>query len=101
LGVLHHFDETDACQVLREMWRVARVGIVAADLERSYPLYFGAQLALRTIVRHPVTRHDGLISVRRSFTAPELRALAQTAGLSGAKVRRHRLFLQILTARKP
>jgi ubiquinone/menaquinone biosynthesis C-methylase UbiE len=100
LGVLHHFDETDARQVLREMWRVARVGIVVVDLERSYPLCLAGRLALRALVRHPITRHDGLVSILRSFTRSELRTLARAAELSDARVRRHRLFLQALVTRK-
>jgi ubiquinone/menaquinone biosynthesis C-methylase UbiE len=100
LGVLHHFDGADACRVLREMWRVARIGIVVADLERSYPAYLLAQVVLRTIVRNPLTRHDGLISVKRSYTAAELRALAGSAGLTGAIVHRHFPLLQVLVARR-
>ena len=100
LGVLHHFNEKDACQVLREMWRVARVGIVVVDLQRSYPLYLGAWLATHTIVNHRFHRHDGPISVLRSFTASELRALGRAAELDGATVCNHRVFLQALVARR-
>lgn len=100
LGFLHHFGEHEARQVLHEMWRVARVGIVVVDLERSYLTYLLAELGMHTIVHNRVTRHDGLISVSRSYTAPELRALARGAGLGHVFVRRHALFLQSLTARK-
>jgi ubiquinone/menaquinone biosynthesis C-methylase UbiE len=100
LGVLHHFDEIEACEVLREMWRVARVGIVVVDLVRSYPLYLGAWLATHTVVQNRFHRHDGPISVLRSYTSSEMRALGQDAGLPAATVHRHRLFLQSLVARR-
>jgi ubiquinone/menaquinone biosynthesis C-methylase UbiE len=100
LGVLHHFDDDESCQVLQEMWRVAYVGIVVADLERSYAAYLLAQLVLHTIVRNPLTRHDGLISVMRSYTATELAALGREAGLTDAVVHRRPPFLQVLVARK-
>jgi ubiquinone/menaquinone biosynthesis C-methylase UbiE len=100
LGVLHHFDEQEACRVLHEMWRVCKVGVVVVDLERSYPAYLLAQLGMHIVAHHPITRYDGLLSIMRSYTAPELRALAQAAGLSGAVVRCHPPFLQALVVRK-
>jgi ubiquinone/menaquinone biosynthesis C-methylase UbiE len=88
---LHHFNERDdVLRVLREMDRVARVGGIVNDLRRSRPALVGANLLAATVWRtHPVTRHDGPLSVRRSFTPAELRELAAAAGLRGARVHAH------------
>lgn len=93
---LHHFDEPDAVRVLRELGRVARRGVVVNDLLRSWLGVVGVHLLAATLWRgHPVTRHDGPLSLRRSYTAPELRALARRAGLCEARVRRHALWSRL------
>jgi ubiquinone/menaquinone biosynthesis C-methylase UbiE len=99
---LHHFDdERDCLRVLREMDRVTRVGFIVNDLSRSRPALLGARLLAATVWRtHPVTRHDGPLSVRRSFTAAELRSLAARAGLERARVRVHVAFRLALVAEK-
>lgn len=91
---LHHFDaREDLLRVLREMNRVARVGGIVNDLRRSRPALLGARILAATVWRrHPVTAHDGPLSVRRSFTTGELAELAGAAGLPGARVHRHEPF---------
>ncbi|HEX6746462.1 MAG TPA: methyltransferase domain-containing protein [Longimicrobium sp.] len=88
---LHHFDdERDCIRVLREMHRVSRIAFVVNDLARSRAALLGARLLAATFWRrHPVTRHDGPLSVRRSFTPDELRALAARAGFANGRVRAH------------
>jgi SAM-dependent methyltransferase len=90
---LHHFDDSDAVLVLRELDRVARYGLVVTDLSRSAPALLGAHLLAATVWRrHPVTRHDGPRSVAAAFTGREVRELAARAGLEGAKVSVHPVF---------
>ncbi|MCM3749001.1 methyltransferase domain-containing protein [Paenibacillus pasadenensis] len=85
---LHHMSDEDAVAMLAEMQRVTRYGWVVTDLERSRASYSFAKLLAMTVWRSPVTRHDGPLSVRRSYTADEARALLEQAGLKG-QVRRH------------
>jgi ubiquinone/menaquinone biosynthesis C-methylase UbiE len=91
---LHHFDARgDLLRVLGEMDRVARIGGIVNDLRRSRPAYAGARLLAMTFWRrHPVTAHDGPLSVRRAFTPAELNELARATGLAGARVHRHEPF---------
>jgi SAM-dependent methyltransferase len=86
--VLHHFGEADATRLLRELSRVARVGVVVGDLRRSWlaaALFWLVSFPLRF---HAVTRHDGTLSVLRGFTADELRSLARDSGAEDAHVHR-------------
>lgn len=77
---LHHFNPSVAVGVLREMARVARIGIVVSDLRRSYLAYWGARaLALTTPNR--LSRHDGPLSVLRAYTPCEVQALLTEAGI--------------------
>ena len=88
---LHHFDARDQLlRVLGELNRVAGIGGIINDLRRSRPALIGANLLAATFWRtHPVTRHDGPLSVRRAFTPAELDDLARAAGLPGARVHAH------------
>lgn len=97
---LHHFPPQEAVQVLREMYRVARRAILINDLERSHPAYWGARLLFGILTRDPMTSHDGPLSVLRSYTVSELRALAQEAALRNFTVRSRPLFRLELIADK-
>jgi 2-polyprenyl-3-methyl-5-hydroxy-6-metoxy-1,4-benzoquinol methylase len=82
---LHHFDPESALQLLKTMARVSRT-ILVYDVVRSPLAYSGAILLTRVLRMHAVTCHDAPISVQRAYTAPEVRALADQAGLLGARV---------------
>jgi ubiquinone/menaquinone biosynthesis C-methylase UbiE len=97
---LHHFSPSDANQVLREMWRVARHFIVVTDLRRSYPAYIGAWLATHVLAPNVLTRHDGPLSVMRAYTTREVRDLAGAAGITPVSVQTHAFFRQVLIGRK-
>ncbi|GAC1324198.1 MAG: class I SAM-dependent methyltransferase [Chloroflexota bacterium] len=97
---LHHFAPREAERVLAEMWRVARTAIVVIDLTRGHAAHAGAWLATRSIARNRLTRHDGPLSVMRSYTPDEMARLAQHAGIGTGTVRRHLFSRQSLVALK-
>jgi 2-polyprenyl-3-methyl-5-hydroxy-6-metoxy-1,4-benzoquinol methylase len=82
---LHHFAPEFATNILRQMARVAR-HVIVFDVARSWPAYLGAVALTRMARMHPMTRHDAPASVRRAYTAPELRSIAHNAGLRDARV---------------
>lgn len=87
---LHHFEGPEQSRVLAELSRVCRGNVLVAELERSWRNYLGALALAGTVwARNPLTRHDGPLSVRRSFRAPELLELGRAAGLRSPRVRRH------------
>jgi 2-polyprenyl-3-methyl-5-hydroxy-6-metoxy-1,4-benzoquinol methylase len=92
---LHHFTEQDAVALLRELARVTRRALIVNDLRRSPTAYALIWLITR-FCRNRMTRYDGPLSVRRAFTMDEVRALAQAAGLQGARVLRQPFFRQAL-----
>jgi len=71
--LLHHFTDDDLPIIIRELDRVARRRVVIADLRRSRIAAAGFWLASFPLGFHPITRHDGVVSVFRGFTAAELR----------------------------
>ncbi len=84
---LHHLGEDAAVAALREMDRVARRGVVVADLLRNRRAY--AWISLFTLAAGPMVRHDARGSVAGAFTADELVRLRDRAGLGYARPHRH------------
>ena len=94
---LHHFGDEDAIRALGEMARVARGVVLVNDLERRPLNYWAARGLSWTLWRqNRLTRHDGPLSVLRSFTSRELLDLGQRAGLLSPTVRRHVPFRLVL-----
>jgi SAM-dependent methyltransferase len=87
--LLHHFIDDDARQVIAELHRVARRALIVADLRRSWVAAVGFWLVSWPMRFHPITRHDGVVSVRRGFTTDELQRLIRVATSSDSLVRRH------------
>ncbi len=97
---LHHFRGDAASALLREMNRVARVAVVVSDLRRSWIAAAGFWLASFPLAFHPVTRHDGVLSVFRGFTSDELDETVHDAVGVHAPVT-HRLGFRITTSWAP
>ena len=70
--LLHHFVDADAARLVKELNRVARRAVVVSDLRRSWVAAAGFWLVSFPLRFHPVTRHDGTVSVMRGFTTSEL-----------------------------
>jgi ubiquinone/menaquinone biosynthesis C-methylase UbiE len=87
--LLHHFADDDLAAIIRELDRVAKRQVIIADLRRSRIAAAGFWLASFPLGFHPVTRHDGVVSVFRGFTANELRDAVCTATGVIPVVRRH------------
>jgi ubiquinone/menaquinone biosynthesis C-methylase UbiE len=79
--VLHHLDPDGAVAMLREMRRVARLGVVVNDLERSRLGLVGAWLIGHLLTGNRLTRHDAPLSVRRAYRATEMASMLRSAGL--------------------
>ena len=77
--VLHHFPDDSATALIREMNRVARRRVVISDLRRSLFAAAGLWLGSFPLGFHPVSRHDGVVSVMRGFIPSELQGLVEKA----------------------
>jgi len=97
---LHHFDDDGAVDLVSEMARVSRSLVLVNDLERNAVNRAGAHLLALTWWRgNRITRHDGPLSVHRSFTAGELLEVGRRAGLHRPVVRRHFPWRLVLEGR--
>jgi SAM-dependent methyltransferase len=86
--VLHHFEDAELDIVLRELDRVARRAVIVSDLRRSWIAAGGFWLVTWLLGFHPVSRHDGAVSVLRGFTPRELADHVLRATGAAADVRR-------------
>ena len=94
----HHFVDEQVVQVLREMSRVAKRRIFVIDLHRHPIAYFLYTTLGKIVLHNRLLRHDGALSILRSFKADELRELAQRAGLRDVWVERHFPYRLVLSA---
>jgi hypothetical protein len=90
--VLHHFEGENALRLLREMDRVARIRVIVSDIKRSWFAAAGIWLASFPLRFHAVSRHDGVVSVMRGFTAEELGDTVTEAIGRKPAVRQRRAF---------
>lgn len=97
---LHHFDEAELVRLLRELARVARRAIVVSDLQRALVPFVFARTVFPFVFETGVSVHDGLVSIRRGFREPELRAAFAAAGL-GVTIRRQFPYRLLAVAALP
>jgi len=94
----HHLLDEQVVDVLREMSRVAKRRIFVIDLHR-HPVAYLLYTTLGKIVLHNrLLRHDGALSILRSFKRGELLELAQRARLRDVSVERHFPYRLVLSA---
>jgi len=73
---MHHFKNDGIVRFLHQFERLATIGVVINDLQRSklaYTLFQGFSLIF---IRTKTARIDGLISITKGFSKPELEILA-------------------------
>jgi hypothetical protein len=93
---LHHLEPAQAAAGLREMTSAARIAVVVNDLLRRRLSLGLVWLATRLLRCHPISRHDGPLSVRRSYSRAELTALAEKAGARRVTIREYPVLGRLL-----
>lgn len=94
----HHFVDEQVVNILREMHRVARRRIFVIDLHRDPVPYFFYTTVGKLVLKNRLLRHDGALSILRSFKADELLNLGHAAGLRDVAVEHHFPARLVLTA---
>jgi SAM-dependent methyltransferase len=83
--VAHHMRRAELIAFLRFMER-ARIGWLVNDLHRHAFAYHGYPLLARAFGWHPIVRHDGQLSIARSYRPAEWPPLLAEAGVTDARV---------------
>jgi ubiquinone/menaquinone biosynthesis C-methylase UbiE len=94
----HHFVDEQVVRIFREMSRVAKRRIFVIDLNR-HPIAYLLYTTLGKLVLHNrLLRHDGALSILRSFKADELLELGHQAELRDVSVERRFPYRLVLSA---
>ncbi|MGE0553505.1 MAG: methyltransferase domain-containing protein [Gemmatimonadales bacterium] len=88
--VAHHLPPEGVVALAREASRVARLGVVVADLRPSRFGRWGFSLVSRVLSFDRATRDDGQLSLRRGFRPRDLATLLDRAGVSATVTARSR-----------
>lgn len=94
----HHLKDEMIVATLREMSRVVRRRIFVIDLHRHPIAYYFYITVGKIFLHNRLVRHDGALSILRSFKPAELESLAQQAGFRNFSVKRHFPFRLVLKA---
>jgi ubiquinone/menaquinone biosynthesis C-methylase UbiE len=97
---LHHCSPEQITELLASAYRCSRRAIIMTDLVRSWPHLFAFQLVQPVFARSYLTRHDGVLSIRRAYTPAELLNMAQVAGIPEPRVHVHWPWRMTLVAEK-
>lgn len=88
--VAHHMSDAQLIGFLRFMDREAGRGWLVNDLHRHAVAHRGFPVLARLFGWHPIVRHDGTLSVARSYRPAEWPPILAAAGVAGARI--HRTF---------
>ena len=86
--VAHHMTRPQLVDFLRFMDSHARVGWLVNDLHRHRFAHAGFPLLATLFGWHNIVRHDGTLSIARSYRPAEWPPVLAEAGVSGARVYR-------------
>ena len=84
--VAHHMTHNQLIAFLRFMETEAKRGWLVNDLHRHGFAHAGFPLLARIARWHPIVRHDGTLSIARSYRPAEWPPLLAEAGISHARV---------------
>lgn len=69
---LHHFEDAQIKELIGHFFKIASIGLVINDLQRSAIAYYLFKLFSRIFIKTEVAKTDGLISIKRAFKKSEL-----------------------------
>lgn len=96
---LHHLEADAVISVMKQADRLAREGIILADLCRSRRAMIW--ISLFTVTSNPMVRHDARLSVRQAYTCDELVRLSRLAGVHYLDASQHFAHRVVLAGLKP
>jgi len=95
---LHHMEEPErVVAVLKKMGELARRMGVVSDLRRSRRGLIACWIGCHLLTQSRIVHHDGPVSVRASWTMPELTCFVARAQLKGARVESASPWRMLLT----
>ena len=79
--VCHHVDDEDLPAFLQNAWQAARKAVIIHDLHRHALAYWFYKKISPILFHNRLITHDGLVSIRRSFTRADLHNLMKQTNI--------------------
>lgn len=83
----HHLTDEQLILFFKQMYRQASACVIINDLHRHRLAHLGFSIFSSIMRFSPMTKHDGLVSIRRAFVKKEMVALIERAGVKNYKVK--------------
>jgi ubiquinone/menaquinone biosynthesis C-methylase UbiE len=87
----HHLEPEQIVRFVGEGLRVAGRAVLINDLRR-HPVHLALTYAGRALYRSRLTRHDGPVSIRRAYTAEEMREMLGRTPAARVEIGNHYLY---------
>ena len=88
---VHHLGPDEVVRFAKDALRCCRLALLINDLVRE-PVHLATAYASRLVCRSWLAWHDGIASVRQSYTPDEMRGLLEQSGAGRVEISRHWLF---------
>lgn len=97
---LHHFNEEEIKQILKNFLEISKLGIVINDLRRSILALAGIKIIAFLFSKSEMFKNDGPLSVRRGFLKKELIDILKELGVKNFTLKRKWAFRWMLVIYK-
>jgi len=84
---MHHFLNREIPVFLKQFEKLAHIGFIINDLQRSALSYYLFKVFSLIFIRTKIAKHDGLISIQSGFTKSELRAFSKNLSSARHEIR--------------
>jgi SAM-dependent methyltransferase len=78
---LHHFDDSQIPVFLKRFIEISSLAVIINDLHRHRIAYLLFKYLSPIFIKHPISRHDGLISIASGFKEVDFKRYAQQIGV--------------------
>jgi 2-polyprenyl-3-methyl-5-hydroxy-6-metoxy-1,4-benzoquinol methylase len=79
--VCHHFNNAELINLFKQLKNQANIAIIVSDLHRHWLAYYAIKVLTRIIPSSYLEKHDGPLSVLKSFKSHEIKSLLESAGI--------------------
>ena len=97
---LHHFTEEQIKILLKEFLRIARIGIIINDLQRSYLALLGIKILTVLFSKSEMVKNDAPLSVKRGFSKQEILNLLEDVGVKNFVIKKKWAFRWMVVIKK-
>jgi ubiquinone/menaquinone biosynthesis C-methylase UbiE len=97
---IHHFTEEQINILLKEFLRIATLGVIINDLQRSYFALLGIKILTVLFSKSEMVKNDAPLSVKRGFKKHEILKLLSDASIIDLVIKRKWAFRWMIVIKK-